>query len=83
MRDAALKILEEPVYKTESDVNKEMDYVIGKLGFTHKQFEEIMKTPPRSHFEFQVNKMYGSLLDRTVLFSISLIKYLRKLFVKY
>jgi N-acetyl sugar amidotransferase len=50
-RDEALARLGEPCY-SEAQVREDRDYVLKKLGFTEEEFQEILATPPRSHFDF-------------------------------
>lgn len=78
-RENALQILERPVYGSEADENKELEYVIGKLGYSREQFSEIIRAEPRPHSDFPVNAMYGSVFDRLVLSGIRLAKMCRRL----
>jgi N-acetyl sugar amidotransferase len=64
-REEALEKLAEPYYD-ESQIDKEIDFVLNKLGLNRSEFDEIMKEPPRQHSEFRtsiVNRMTGKILE--------------------
>lgn len=50
-RDEALLEMKKPLYKA-GELEEEKLYVLKKLGFSEKEWDEIMKTPPVSHMEF-------------------------------
>ena len=52
--EALLELAEPPL--AEELVRSDLPYVIKKLGLSTVQFEQIMRTPPRSHQEFDVEK---------------------------
>jgi N-acetyl sugar amidotransferase len=79
-RGMALEILKKPVYQSEADEKKELEYVLSKLGFSDKEFGEIMEAQPRSHSDFAVGEKYGSGFDRLVLSGIKLVKKVKGLF---
>jgi N-acetyl sugar amidotransferase len=64
-RDEALaKISEPPLDKQEMET--ETDFILGMLGITRAEYDNIMKEPPHSHSEFRssyINKMASVLLD--------------------
>lgn len=47
-REEALKKLEEPLY-TEENLEKDIEYIIQKLGMTRDEFDSLMKQEPRNH----------------------------------
>jgi N-acetyl sugar amidotransferase len=51
-RDEALQILSQPPYDPKL-LQQDLDFVIKKLDFTVEEFEEIMATPPKSHFDYK------------------------------
>lgn len=62
-REEALKsINEEPYDINESKVDKE--YVIKKLGFTEEEFEEIMKCPIKSHYDYPSDRTLSNAIFR-------------------
>lgn len=66
-RGEALRILDNPVYASREEEKSEYAYVINKLGFSEKDFELIMQTPPKPHTIFTTKGLYGSFLDRFIL----------------
>ena len=50
-KQEALHQLQEPIYNVEQ-LQIDYEFVLKKLGFTKDEFDEIMKLPPRSHYEF-------------------------------
>lgn len=50
-RSEALRALQQPLYTAE-DLATEKAFVLGKLGYSEAEFEEIMNTPPVSHYAF-------------------------------
>ncbi|MFA6568245.1 MAG: N-acetyl sugar amidotransferase [Victivallales bacterium] len=54
-RPEALKITESEPYPSKA-ATEHKDYVAKKLGFSVKEFDEIMDMPPRSHSEFSTEK---------------------------
>jgi N-acetyl sugar amidotransferase len=81
-RQQALAVLDKPVYLSLEDEKNELEYVINKLGFSEKEFSEILNLPCRTHSEFKIGKMYGSFIDKVFLILIGAIKKLRGYFVK-
>lgn len=51
-KEQALKILNIPLYKDEHQKNREIEYVIKKLGFSLNEFEAIMKLPRVEHLNY-------------------------------
>jgi N-acetyl sugar amidotransferase len=51
----ALHELQEPPYD-EQLVEQDLEFVTKKLGLTKVEFEEIMRTPPRSHLDYEIEK---------------------------
>jgi len=50
-REEALEEIKQPPYSS-LELEHDKDYIIKKLGFSPKEFDEIMATPPRSHLEY-------------------------------
>lgn len=63
-RSEALRKLEEPTYDPEM-MARDFDYVIKKFDLTKEAFEQIMTTPPRSHFDYKTS--WRSKLQKKVL----------------
>lgn len=51
-RDEALSELEKPTYDIDDQI-RDREYIIKKFELNEGEFEQIMNTPPRSHFEFK------------------------------
>ena len=51
-REQALEELNAPLYK-EEELKQDKEFVVKKLGFTLSEFDDIMKEPPRSHYDFE------------------------------
>ena len=51
-REEALEELSKPLYDPE-ELEQDKAYVLKKLGLTPEWFEDYMKAPPRSHYEFK------------------------------
>lgn len=51
-REQALKMLEEPLYLTNEAVEKDINYLVNKFGISRGEFEKIMKTPPKSYWDY-------------------------------
>jgi len=54
-RKEALDILEEPIYEA-ARFREDYDFVLKKLGLTDAQFQELMRIPPRSHYDFDYER---------------------------
>jgi len=67
-REEALQELSKPLYQPE-ELMADMDYVLKKFGLSTAEFEAIMRTPPRSHTEFNTDlrkrESYMNLLKST------------------
>lgn len=50
-REKALEIINQELYN-ELDLKRDIEYVSGKLGFTNKEFEEIMKLSVRKFWDY-------------------------------
>lgn len=50
-KEQAINELKDPIYPAEL-LKQDMDFVLRKLGLSKAEFEEIMKLPVRSHYEF-------------------------------
>jgi len=66
-RERALEIIQIPVYKNREEEKKEYTYVVKKMGLTTKEFETIMTSPLKSHYDYPVDQLYGNMFDRYVL----------------
>jgi imidazoleglycerol phosphate synthase cyclase subunit len=53
-REEAIEKLREPTYDPDL-MREDYDYVVKKLGLTPAAFEEIIDTPPHSHFDYRVS----------------------------
>jgi N-acetyl sugar amidotransferase len=51
-RDQALAEINKPLY-TPTELRQEKEYILKKLGFTEKEFDAMMKEPPRSHLDYK------------------------------
>ncbi len=51
-KEVASSILASNDYITSGQVNEDMEFIIKKLGFTSEQFQTILKSPPKSHFDY-------------------------------
>jgi N-acetyl sugar amidotransferase len=51
-REEALAVVAEPPYADQHLLESDMNFVLKKLGMSHSDFEQFMKTPARSHAEF-------------------------------
>lgn len=72
-KEAALAALEKPIYPPEL-FQTDYDFVLKKLGFTAKEFEDYIKAPPVPHTNYE---MSISIFDE-----IKVLKPLKKLFKK-
>ena len=44
---------------SEEELKRDKEYVLEKLGLTDEEFEDLMKLPPRSHYDYKSDvKMY-------------------------
>lgn len=50
-KEQALAELDKPIYD-EVVFKQDYEFVLKKLGFTEDEFQQIMKQPPRSHYDF-------------------------------
>lgn len=62
-RDQALEALQTPLYGPDELRNDKL-YVLKKLGFSEKEFDEIMKTPPRPHDYYASDEKIYRMLRR-------------------
>ncbi len=60
-RDEALKELAHPIMEIEI-LKQDLEYVPKKLGLTEKQFDEIMKLPAKSHYDYKTDKKLRNLI---------------------
>ncbi len=76
-KESALKELAMPLYE-EAELNADKEYVLKKLGLSMRDFEAIMKLPPRRHEDFntdiKLKEFYMTLLQKTQKFRKTLIK---------
>jgi N-acetyl sugar amidotransferase len=56
-REQALEELSKPLYDKEK-MDKDLDIVLPKLGFTRKEFDEIVFRPGKQHTEYKVDKAF-------------------------
>jgi len=56
-REAALEQLEQPLW-SPGEVARETDFVCRKIGFTPSEWDTVMASPPRSHFDYPTNPLF-------------------------
>lgn len=54
LREEALKKIKEPI-DTKENIESEKEYIMKKLGLTEKEFDEIINSPVRSHYDYKSN----------------------------
>lgn len=81
-RKHGLELLKLPVYKNKEEEMQEKKYVCTKLGFSENEFDKIMRSPSRSHFDFRVNGYYGNWFDQMVLTFLNCIMVTRRMLGK-
>lgn len=67
-RDEALEEMEKPIYSPEL-LEEDREYIIKKLSLTERKFEEIMKLPVKSNFDYPNNMWLYKKLRFLVKFS--------------
>lgn len=70
-REAALKLIKSPTYESEFLEKTDYEFVLKKLGFSKKEFENYIDEPRREHTEFRSIVNYLQFLSkckRTLLF---------------
>ena len=60
-RDFARRELDKPLYE-DGELQNEYDYVVKKLGFSRKEFDKILSSPPVSHDKYGSNIVYANFL---------------------
>ena len=60
-KEEALEELKKPLYNNQ-DLESDTEYVCKKLGFTRQEFQDYMKAPARSHYEFDSDQWIFDLL---------------------
>jgi N-acetyl sugar amidotransferase len=60
-RDEALEELAKPIME-ETILKQDLEYVPKKLGLTEQEFDEIMKLPPKSHYDYKTDKKLRNLI---------------------
>lgn len=53
-RDEALRILEQPLYE-KNQMEKDITFIINRLGMTREEFDDVMETPPREASMFRMS----------------------------
>ena len=56
-REEALKEFSKPLYD-EIEMQKELNYVLEKLGMSRFEFDEIMKQPSHQHTDYKTSYFY-------------------------
>ena len=51
-KESATSIIKSNEYIESGQVNKDMEFIIKKLGFSEEEFQQILHSPPNSHFDF-------------------------------
>ena len=62
-REQALQKLKDPLYD-ETELEKDKQYVLNKLGLSEKQFQDLMALPIRKHEEYGTDEWIYSLLRK-------------------
>lgn len=70
-RGQALKELEKPVYDKEK-MDADLEYVLPRLGFTRKEFDEIVFRPGKQHTDYKTDRLF---ILCKILHKFHLIKY--------
>ena len=58
-KEEALRELERPMYDA-MELEQEIDFVSKKLQFSRKEFEDIIKAPPKKHSEYKMSWLFRS-----------------------
>jgi N-acetyl sugar amidotransferase len=80
-REEALKKLETEKMNIEN-ASAEKEYVLKKLGLSEEEFETIMRTPPRSHSEFDSDEKYYEIYFKVIKLLKPVLKPLHKILIK-
>jgi N-acetyl sugar amidotransferase len=67
-RAEALKQLEQPPYPSEFLLKEDMEFVAKKFGLSLAELDEIIRIPPRSHYEFPNNEVLYDRMRRLAKF---------------
>ena len=62
-REEALKEIKKPEI-SEKELKENLDYLCKKLDFTKKEFDNYMRLPPKSHFDYPNDQFMFDLVDR-------------------
>lgn len=54
-REEALAEMEKPLYD-EAEMQKELNQVLGQLGISREEFDQIIKQPPHQHTDYRISK---------------------------
>jgi len=65
-RENALLEISQPVYKTDQELEADIDYVIKKFEITRAEFDQIISNPPRANQEFKTDAGYRKWLQRVM-----------------
>ncbi|MBW7845357.1 MAG: N-acetyl sugar amidotransferase [Bacteroidia bacterium] len=57
-REIALNELTIPVYKSDLDLNNDINYFKKKLEISNNEFDKIINTQPKSHYEYKTNRVF-------------------------
>jgi len=68
-RDEAIEILNTPAYDKNS-INKDIEFVAKKLNISLKEFNDILNSPAKSHYDYKTN-------DKLVQFKLKFDKYFK------
>jgi N-acetyl sugar amidotransferase len=60
-REEALRILDEPLYD-ETELKRDMDYILKKFGWTKEEFERLMELPVCPHDHYKTDRWLRRLL---------------------
>lgn len=55
-REEALEEIKQPLYKSDAELEADIEYIVKKFGITRADFDQIMADPPRKHSDFKTDK---------------------------
>lgn len=63
-KETALKELEKPLYPSEVEKQRDIDYILKKFDLSNEEFDCIMKASPKSHLDYPNGVFVNNLLKR-------------------
>lgn len=76
-REAALAKLSQPTYRAEM-IETDYDYTVKKFDYTKAEFEQILNTPPKSHFAYKTN-LYSKFLKQFMVPTNPIAQFLKRI----